>query len=67
MFKKNIDIPMLTNTLIGTISHTMLNMEFYKHYHHLEALKEEEFERVLKKKLSVQLKNIYKAILTHES
>ena len=67
MFRKNIDIPMLTNTLIGTISHSMLNMEFYKNFHHLEAMKEDEFERLLKKKLSVQLKNIYKAILTHES
>ena len=67
MFKKNIDIPMLSNTLIGTISHSLLNMEFYKSYHHLDALKEEEFERLLKKKLSVHLKNIYKAILTHES
>src|SRR4029077_4754746 len=45
MFKKNIDIPMLSNTLIGTISHSLLNMEFYKSYHHLDALKEEEFER----------------------
>src|SRR5450631_4608728 len=67
IFKKNIDIPMLTNTLIGTISHTMLSMEFYKNYHHLEAMKDDEFERLLKKKLSVQLKNIYKSILTHES
>jgi AcrR family transcriptional regulator len=67
LFKKNIDIPMLTNTLIGTISHTLLNMEFYKNYHHLETLKDEEYERVLRKKLSVHIKNIYKAILTHES
>lgn len=67
MFKKNIDIPMLTNTLIGTISHTLLNMEFYKNYHHLETMKEDEFDRLMKKKLSVHLKNIYKAILTHES
>ncbi len=58
---------MLTNTLIGTISHTLLNMDFYKNYHHQESLKDEEFERLLKKKLSVHLKNIYKAILTHES
>jgi AcrR family transcriptional regulator len=67
MFKKNIDILMLTNTLIGTISHTLLNMDFYKNYHRLESLKEDEFERVLRKKLSVHLKNIYKAILMHES
>ena len=67
MFKKNIDIPMMTNTLIGTISHTLLNMDFYKTYHHLEALKDEEFERVLKRNCRYIIKNIYKAILTHES
>jgi hypothetical protein len=67
VFKKNIDIPMLTNTLIGTISHALLSMDFYRHYHGLDTLKEEEFEKVVKKKLSVHLKNIYKAILTHES
>jgi AcrR family transcriptional regulator len=67
LFKKNIDIPMMTNTLIGTVSHSLINMDFYKSYHHMEAMKEEEFERVLKKKLSVHIKNIYKAILTHES
>jgi AcrR family transcriptional regulator len=67
LFKKNIDIPMMTNTLIGTISHSLINMDFYKSYHHMEAMKDEEFERVLKKKLSVHIKNIYKAILTHES
>ena len=67
MFRKNIDIPMLTNTLVGTVSHTLLTMEFYKNYHHLNTMKDEEFERMLKKKLSVHLKSIYKAILTHES
>jgi AcrR family transcriptional regulator len=67
MFKKNIDIPMMTNTLIGTVSHTLVNIEFYRSYHHLESLKDEEFERLVKKKLSVHIKNIYKAILSHES
>jgi AcrR family transcriptional regulator len=67
LFKKNIDIPMMSNTLIGTISHSLINMDFYKSYHHLETLKDEEFERLLKKKLSVHIKNIYKAILSHES
>jgi AcrR family transcriptional regulator len=67
MFRKNIDIPMMTNTLIGTVSHTLINMDFYKSYHHLESLNDQEFERIVKKKLSVHIKNIYKAILTHES
>ena len=67
LFKKNIDIPMMTNTLMGTVFHTLVNLEFYKTYHHMEGLKDEEFERVVKKRLSVHIKNIYKAILTHES
>ena len=67
LFKKNIDIPMMTNTLIGTISHMLINMDFYRTYHHMEDLKDEEFERVVRKKLSVHIKNIYKAILSHES
>jgi AcrR family transcriptional regulator len=67
IFKKNIDIPMMTNTLIGTVSHTLVNMDFYRSYHHMEAMSDEEFELQLTKKLSVHIKNIYKAILTHES
>jgi len=65
-FKKNIDIPMLTGTLVGTVSQILISTDFYKHYHHLEAMSEEEFDRFIKKKLSVHIKNIYKAILTHE-
>ena len=67
MFRKNIDIPMMTNTLIGTVSHTLVNLDFYKAYHHMEGMKDAEFERLVKKRLSVHIKNIYKAILTHES
>jgi AcrR family transcriptional regulator len=67
LFKKNIDIPMLTNTLVGTVSYMLINLEFYKKYHRMETLKDEEFERIVKKKLSVHLRTIYKAILTHES
>lgn len=62
LFKKNIDIPMLTNTLVGTVSYMLINLEFYKKYHHMETLKDEEFERIVKKKLSVHLRTIYKAI-----
>ena len=67
MFRKNIDIPMMTNTLMGTVFHTLVNLDFYKTYHDMEGMKDEEFERVVKKRLSVHIKNIYKAILTHES
>jgi AcrR family transcriptional regulator len=67
LFKKNIDIPMLTNTLIGTISHMLINTDFYRTYHNLGSLHDEDFEKIIKKKLAVHIKSIYKAILTHES
>jgi AcrR family transcriptional regulator len=66
-FKKHVDIPMIMNTLIGTISHVLVNIDFYKSYHGLESLSNEEFERALKKKLSTHIKIIFKAILSHES
>jgi AcrR family transcriptional regulator len=66
-FKKHVDIPMIMNTLIGTISHVLVNIDFYKSYHGMESLSNEEFERVFKKKLSTHIKIIFKAILSHES
>jgi hypothetical protein len=67
LFKRNVDIPMLMNTLVGTITHILVNVEFYKSFHNLESLSDEEFEKILKKKLSVHIKIIFKAILSHES
>jgi hypothetical protein len=67
LFKRNVDIPMLMNTLVGTITHILVNLEFYKSFHNLGSLSDEEFEKILKKKLSVHIKIIFKAILTHES
>jgi hypothetical protein len=67
LFKKNVDIPMMMNTLVGTVTHMLVNLEFYKSFHDLGTLSEEEFERILRKKLAVHIKIIFKAILTHES
>lgn len=67
LFKKHVDIPMMMNTLIGTITHILVNLEFYRAYHNLELLSEEEFEKVIKRKLSAHIKIIFKAILTNES
>jgi AcrR family transcriptional regulator len=67
LFKRNVDIPMLMNTLVGTITHILVNVEFYKSFHNLESLSDEEFEKILKKKLSAHIKIIFKAILSHES
>ena len=67
LFKKNIDIPLMSSTLVGTVSQMLINMDYYRSYHHHESLSDIEFEILVKKKLSVHIKAIYKAILTHES
>ena len=67
LFKKSIDIPMMTNTLVGTVSHLLISLDFYKKYHGLETMKDEDFERLVRKRLSTHLRTIFKAILTHES
>ena len=67
LFKKQVDVPMMMNTLIGTISHMLVKLDFYKAYHHLETLTDEEFEKTLKKKLSAHVKIIFKPSSSDES
>ena len=67
VFKKQVDVPMMMNSLIGTISHMLVSLDFYRSYHKMEALTDEEFEKIIKKKLSAHVKIIFKAILTNES
>jgi AcrR family transcriptional regulator len=65
-FKKNIDVPLLMGTLIGTTAHIVTTQHYYRKLNNLEALSDEEFEKHIKKKLSNHLKSIFKAVLTYE-
>jgi AcrR family transcriptional regulator len=65
-FKKNIDISFLMMTLTGTTSQLVNAQFYYRKINNLEALPDEEFERLIRKKLSNYLKNVFKAILTYE-
>jgi hypothetical protein len=65
-FKKNIDVPLMMATLIGTTSHLVTTQHYYRKLNNLESLSDEEFEKHIKKKLSHHLKSIFKAILTYE-
>ncbi len=67
LFKKTIDIPMMNNTIFGTITYVLINLDFYKSYHNLESLPDEDFEKLLKKRLSAHLKTTVKAILSNEA
>ena len=66
-FKKNIDIPIMMATLVGTVSHLVTTQHYYREMNNLQSMPDEEFKKLLKKKLSHHLKFLFKAILTHEA
>lgn len=65
-FRKKIDIGLMMSTLVGTSNQIYFNQTYYKKINDLENMPEEEFQRMLKKKLRLHLKNMFKAVLTHE-
>ena len=65
-FKKNIDIPLMMATLIGTANNMVATQYYYKEINNLQSMNEEEFQKHIKKKLSQHLKKLFKAILTNE-
>ncbi|MBS1587137.1 MAG: TetR/AcrR family transcriptional regulator [Bacteroidetes bacterium] len=65
-FRKNIDTALLMATMIGTSNHFIVSQDFYKRYNNLKDMAEEDFQKLLKKKLGTYLKSLFKSILTHE-
>jgi len=65
-FVKNIDVPLLMTTLVGTVSHMVTTQHSYKEINNLQAMPDEQFQKLIKKKLSAHIKFLFKAILTHE-
>ncbi len=66
-FKKGLDVPFLMMTLVGTTSQMLTSQSSYRNLHNLKDMSDEEFEKHIRKKLSVYLKNLFKAILTYEA
>lgn len=65
-FKKNIDIPLMMATLVGTAGHLIATQPYYREINNLQSMSEEEFQKHIKKKLSQHLKKLFKAILTND-
>jgi AcrR family transcriptional regulator len=64
-FKKNIDIPLMIMTMVGTANHFMSTQEFYRRYNKMTDMPEPEFQKHIKKKLSHHLKTLFKLTLTN--
>lgn len=65
-FKKNIDVPLLMATMIGTANQVMTAQQFYRDVNGLQHLSDTEFDKLMKKKLSQHIKTLFKAILIYE-
>ncbi len=65
-FRKNIDIVLMMTTLTGTVSQMITSQHFYRKVNNMEQMPEPEFEKHIRKKLSVHLKHLFKQFLTYE-
>lgn len=66
-FKKKIDVVLMLNTMIGTVAQTLISMDYYRDINNLQDMPDDEFEKMIKRKLSIHIKTLFKAILTYEA
>ena len=66
-FKKNIDVVLMMTTMVGTVSQMITSKRFYCDINNMNQLSEQEYNKHIKKKLSVHLKTIFKILLTYEA
>jgi len=65
-FKKNIDLVMMLTTMYGTVSHSMVSLDYYREYNNLQEMPEAAYQEMFKKNLSNHIKALFKAILKYE-
>jgi hypothetical protein len=67
VFKKNVDVVLLLNTMVGTVWQTMLSKDTYRNFEKNSALSDEAYETQIFKSLSNHIKTLFKAILINEA
>jgi AcrR family transcriptional regulator len=66
-FKKKIDLVMLLNTMFGTVSQMMVSIDYYREFNKLQDMPDAEYQALIRKKLSIHIKTLFKAILMYEA
>jgi AcrR family transcriptional regulator len=66
-FKKKVDVVLLLSSMVGTINQMMINHEYYREINNLKNMPDNEFEELLKKNISVHIKNVFKTILINDA
>lgn len=67
VFKEEIDVVLMLNTMVGVVSQTMMSQQYYREFNNQLQLPDEAFLTGLKSKLTSHIKSLFKAILTNES
>ncbi|WP_301922077.1 TetR/AcrR family transcriptional regulator [Ferruginibacter sp.] len=67
VFKKKVDVVLMLNTMIGTVSQSLISMDYYRKFNNQQDLNEEEFQLIFKRRLSIHIKTLFKVILTNEA
>ncbi|PWA11012.1 TetR/AcrR family transcriptional regulator [Flavobacterium laiguense] len=65
IFKKDIIVPLITPTILGTYFHFHMNRPFYENLLHLNT--EEKYNTYIKTTLTMHIQQTIKALLTYES
>lgn len=66
-FKKDVDILLLMNTLIGSVTQMIISINYYREYNDLINVADSEFNEIIKQKLRDHIKIIFKALLSYEA
>ena len=66
IFRKNIDVMLMLNTMTGTTTQFIINKEYYKEFNNYKKMHAAEFKALIITKLSSHIKNIFKSILGYE-
>lgn len=66
-FKKKVDVVLMLNTMVGTTNQTMMSEQLYRAFNNQQDNPDVEFKATLKRKLSIHIKTLFKAILNNEA
>lgn len=67
VIRKNVDVVLMMSTLIGTVTQLMISLDYYREFHNLQSLTDEQFNTQIIKKLRTHIKVLFKALLSYEA
>jgi AcrR family transcriptional regulator len=68
VFKKDVDVVLMLNTMVGTSWQTLVSQDYFRLFTEEDQhLTDEQYKEKMKTKLSIHIKNLFKAILSYEA